>query len=610
MKPIRVLLPLLDRRDRARIAGLAVLILGGSVLETFGVGAVFPFVALIQDPETASTSKLLNPVYRALGQPDYPQFVLFLAVGLAVFFLVKNGYLALVTFIQQGFIKKKRVDIAHELFDSYLRKPYTFHLERNSADLVRNLTIEISRVVNNVIMATIQIVTDGAVAVGLMALLVVADPISALAAMLLVGVTGLAFFSLVRRELSDYGSARLDQQGQLIRQINHAVGGIKEVKILGAEDYFLGLFDRNNQAFASAYRYYETLKGLPRLFFETIAVFALAGLIYLVHLDQTGMHDILPTLSLFAVAAFRLMPTVNSIQSSVNSVRFFADSVSVVAQDIDVEPSSAAASSGSYVDYSAQVTTVPKLSDRIAVKGLGYQYPGSAVRSISNVDLVIPFGTAVGLAGRSGAGKTTLVNVLLGLLEPTSGNILVDGVDIRTDISAWQRQIGYIPQSIYLIDDTLRRNIALGLPDSAIDESRVWTACRTAKLDDFIEGLDHGLDTVVGERGVRLSGGQLQRVGIARAIFRDPSILVMDEATASLDSKTELEIVKTLESAKGSRTLVMIAHRLSTLELCDVVCVLKGGVLVETGTLAELRSRGAEFMAVMSGYPHEGHPQS
>lgn len=595
MSALRKLLPLFSRRDKFEAAGLIVLILGGSLLEMLGVGLVFPFVTLIQDPTAVTSSRYLNLIYVRLGQPPYMTFIVYLAVGLVLVYLIKNGYLAILAFLQHGFIQKKRVDFAHKLFDAYLNKPYTFHIETNSADLVRNLTIEISRVVNNVMMVSIKLITDGTVAVGLIALLFVADITSAFAALILVSLTGIIFYVVVRRKLAEYGRIRLDQQGILIRQINHGIGGIKEVKVLGTEDYFLALFDSHSRAFSSAYRYYETLGDLPRLFLESVAVSALAAMVILFQARSDSFQTVLPTLSLFTVAAFRLMPTINRLQSSVNSMRFFSDSVSVITEHLELDGDAKAVSAPERRREAKPTMTVPKLSKQISLIHLSYQYPSAAIPSLTDITLQIPCGSAVGLAGRSGAGKTTMVDVLLGLLHPTSGTVLVDGVDVEENLPGWQRQIGYIPQSIYLIDDTLRRNIALGIPDARIDDERVWGACKAARIDEFVEGLEGGLEAVVGERGVRLSGGQLQRIGIARALYRDPQVLVMDEATASLDSRTELEIVKTLESVKGRRTLIIIAHRFSTLELCDLIFVLKDGLLVESGTLADLQQEGTEF---------------
>ncbi|MEB3826905.1 ABC transporter ATP-binding protein [Phormidium sp. CCY1219] len=600
MKFFKKLLYLFTTRERWQIAGLFILILIGAGFETLGVGLVLPFISLLENPQRVQEAGLLRSVYQAVGEPSTRQFLIWAGLGLIGIYLIKNAYLTGLTYLQCRFICNKQVELCARLFHAYLYSPYTFHLQRNSAELIQKINSE-AFMVGSILSTGILALTEITILTAIALLLLLIEPVTFLMAAGVLTVATVSFYRLVRIKLSQLGKARQYHQGQVIQMINQGLAGVKETKILGREKLFLEAYNTHNIAANRTLQYFQIVNQLPRFFIETIAVVALMLIFVSVLAQGRELSAVLPTLSLFAAAAFRLMPSINRILNSVTTIRFSSYSVHVIYHDFkELKP---LLEHPKVANYSKLTNTNPVWETAIALRNVFYQYPGASDASLRGISLTIPRGTSVGFVGSSGAGKTTIVDVILGLLPPTEGQVLVDGRDIYDDLSAWQRSIGYIPQSIYLCDDTLRNNIAFGIPADEINEDWIESAIESAQLTELVKSWPQGLDTLVGERGVRLSGGQRQRVGIARALYHNPEVLVMDEATAALDNQTEAGVMEAVEKLSGEKTLIMIAHRLSTVKNCDRLYFMNQGKIVDAGTYDELCQSNQEFQKMAQVVP-------
>ena len=389
---------------------------------------------------------------------------------------------------------------------------------------------------------------------------------------------GWAYHAMVRTRLLSWGEARQRHEGLRIQHLLQAFSAVKDVKVLGREDEFLSQFQRHNTGSSIVNRRQVTLQQYPRLWLELIAVIGLASVVLVMIAQGDSPSAIVPTLGVFAAAAFRLLPSANRVLGSVQNVRYAVPVVEVLTEEFRLLAPTAPAQHGARLPFESD----------LALEGVSFRYDGAHVPALSGVTLRVPRGSTVGLIGTTGAGKSTLVDIILGLLAPAEGVVRVDGVDIQTRLRGWQDQIGYVPQSIYLTDDSLARNVAFGLPAEVVDEAAVWRALTAAQMADFVRDLPQGIHTEVGERGVRLSGGQRQRIGIARALYHDPAVLVLDEATSSLDTRTERDVMQAINALHGEKTIIIVAHRLSTVEHCDRLYRLEKVGVVEEGSTARV----------------------
>ncbi len=562
---------LFDGGARGRLLAILLLNLGAAMLEALSAGLVVPFIAMLGNPDYVYSQPALNRVYATLSMTSPAQFQIAAALALLLFFVAKNGYLAMTTSVQYGFIYREMSRMSERMFSRYLHLPYGFHIQTNSAVLIRNVSNEVLMFFTNVLVPALTLFAEITVVIALLVLLLWFAPLPALLALALLGGLTIAFHLVVRRKVSRYGLMQQAEQSERIKSINQGLGGIKEIKVLGREDYFAQAFARHERIFAEVTRYAMVLNQMPRLFMETVAYSALFLGVVGVLFSGGQTATLLPMLALFAVAAVRLLPSANRILGSVTRISYYRPSLDVVSADALLEPSAQA--------EGGQPASI-RFEREIALRGVHYTYPGAAAPALQGAELVIPKGASVALTGPSGAGKTTLADIILGLLQPGSGQVLVDGVDVRDSIHAWQRHLGYVPQTIYLSDDSIRRNVAFGIPDAQIDDRRIWSALALAQLKPHVEALPDGLDAVVGERGISLSGGQRQRVGIARALYHDPDVLILDEATSALDAETEREIALSIDSLMGHKTLIIIAHRLATIEKCSLKFHLDNGEIV------------------------------
>jgi ABC-type multidrug transport system fused ATPase/permease subunit len=572
----RFLLTPAERKSALVLLGLMALGMG---LETLCTGLVVPVVALITQPDLAARYPPLAFALAWLGHPSHAGLIFGAMLTLVAVYAVKNLYLAFLAWRQARFSYGVQASVSHRLFAGYLRQPYAFHLQRNSAELISNTTRE-TAIFHDALFSALMVVTEVLVLAGISILLLVIEPLGALVTVLLLAAAAWSFHQVTRKRSARWGERRQVHEALRLQQLQQGLGGAKDVKLLGREEEFLAQFAGHNAQSVRVAQYQGTLQQLPRLWLEFLAVFGLVILVFTMLAQGKSAASIAPTLGLFAAAAFRLMPSVNRVVGGMQTLRYTAPAVYTLYEEMKLAPADPG--------RAPRPASAPSFQDEIALLGVTYTYPQAATPALSDVEVRVGKSESVGIIGTSGAGKSTLVDVLLGLLPPGAGQVKVDGADVQENPRAWQDQIGYVPQSVYLTDDSLRRNVAFGIADADIDDAAVMRAIRAAQLDGFVAELPQGLDSLIGERGVRLSGGQRQRIGIARALYHDPAVLVLDEATSALDTATERGVMQAVTALHGRKTIVIIAHRLSTVAGCDRLYRLEAGRVVAEGTHAEV----------------------
>ena len=558
---------LLGRRERLQAAGLLLLLLLGALLEMLGVGAIPAFVLLLTNPGAAAQSALGQRLIPLLGSGPGEIIALRAATALFLLFIVKNLFLVIVTWAQARFGFNRGVAVARRLFAAYLHGPYLMHLQRNSAELLRNANEQAMEAIGAGLMPLLSLALEGFTIAAILLLLLSIEPVTSLAAFIILGGTTVLFLRFVRTRMLRLGERMHRHRVRMIQAVNEGLGSIKVTKTLGREAAFVGQYGVAAYGFAATARTRQVMQEVPRLLLETVAVGGLLAVAALLLVQGRGVTQLVPTLALLSVAVVRMIPSFNRIMGALNSLRYGSFALSTVVRDLRELPPPPTL---------PRAEPLPLRSD-IRLESVGFTYPGTSAAVLVDVSLTIPRGSVVGLMGPTGCGKTTLVDVMLGLLEPSGGRVLIDGTTLEGRVREWQAQIGYVPQDIYLADDTIRRNVAFGIPDEEIDELKVRQAVEAAQVHEFVDRWPAGLDTVVGERGVRLSGGQRQRIGIARALYHDPAVLLLDEATSALDHETEEAVIKAVDALRGRRTIVLIAHRLTTLRCCDQVYALRQG---------------------------------
>lgn len=568
MKTMKLIWEILLPGQRVEAGVLLALMAVGMVLELLGIGLVVPTLAVMVQDQSRLQSPLFTAFRERLADIPSPQLlILGLGIVLAVY-SVKCGFLAFLAVRQAKFVAGVQTSVSERLFSGYLTQPWQFHLTRNSADLIRN--IDSVQGFATTCTVLLMLMAESLVICGLIVLLIWCEPIGAIVVGVMLTVSTLLYDRFTRGRLVRWGRLRYDHAAEVLKCLHEGLGGAKDVKVLGREPEFCQRFFNHASIVARMAGRQALFQQLPRLWYELLAVAALCVLTIVMLWQGKPTQAFVPAVGLFAAAAFRVLPSANRIAMGLQQIRFAriqtetirTELVSIHNHDVD-EP-----------------TEAIRLAHSLALDSIGFRYGGATADTLTGISLVILKGQSIAFIGGSGVGKSTLVDVILGLLKPTSGRVLVDGRDIQTCLSGWLANVGYVPQSIFLTDDTIRRNVAFGVNDSEIDDAAVDRALRAAQLDAFVGTLPTGKETLVGERGVRLSGGQRQRIGIARALYRDPDVLVLDEATSALDGATEREVMAAVNALHGRKTLIVIAHRLTTVENCDVVYQLNGGRMV------------------------------
>jgi ABC-type multidrug transport system fused ATPase/permease subunit len=579
MNSIRSVWRVLTPRQRSAAVVLFGMMLVSMVLEMLSVGMVVPALAFMSGDFLSEPTGPVAEWLAWLGNPSRKQLILGGLVVLSAMYAIKSLFLVFVHYWQSRYIATLQSSLSQRIFASYLAQPWTFHLAHNSVELNRNIG-EVQTVCNAGA-TLLNAAADTLVTLGIVTLLLVVEPVGALVVGCLLVFAALVFDRLTAAPSRKHGVAR-HRHTKLASKIKfQSLGAAKDVKVHGCEAEFVGQFATHATQLARAGAHHAFFAHMPRLWYELLAVGALSLFTAILILQDDSTKSIIPTLGLFATAAFRLLPSVNRLSHAVQTLRYQEAPVATVARELEL----------AMPPIVRQDRPPLPFRHELVIDGLSFRYSDAGAPTLDDVSFTIAHGTSVGIIGASGAGKSTLVDLILGLLTPTAGRITVDGFDIQGDLRAWRQGVGYVPQSIYLFDDTIRRNIAFGLPDAQIDDAAVERAIQAAQLDAFIAELPKGLDTVVGERGVRLSGGQRQRIGIARALYRDPAVLVLDEATSALDDATERGVMRSVNALHGVKTLLIVAHRLTTVEQCDVVHRLDRGRIIRTGSFAEVTSR-------------------
>ena len=585
----RKLSKLLTKRDKRNAVLLFLITAIGALFEVLGVGVIPAFVLVINTPDRLLEYPAARAVYDALGISSTQEMILWAAVGLIGVFVLKNAWLAFVAYSRARFSSNRQAEMSNRLFRAYLKAPYTFHLQRNTAILLRNATSEAQAIAGGVLLSTLSLVMEALVMVLIFVLLFVVNPVVTLVTFTILGGVTVVFYRATRARISHYAKTAQHHRRRALQSVNQGLGGLKESRVLGRERYFYDEYQSSTWGLAEANRYKSVISALPRLFLETLAVIGLLSVTAILVAQGRDMASVVPTLALLGVAVVRLMPSFTKISSDFVAFKWGDRALTAVYDDL-MELGITPEGEG----WNEATEPLP-FEAALEIRDLRYRYPAAAEESLKGVSLTIPKNHSVAFVGPSGAGKTTIADVILGLLTPTEGGVYVDDVDAQTNLAAWQRKIGYIPQHIYLTDDSIRRNVAFGIDDDDISEADVWEALEAAQLRDLVETLPEGLDTFVGERGVRLSGGQRQRIGIARSLYHKPEVLVMDEATSALDNETERRIVEALENLQGEHTLIVIAHRLSTVRNCDTLFFLRDGQLEAAGSYDELLATNETF---------------
>ena len=503
-----------------------------------------------------------------------------LAVGfmLAVY-VVKNVFLAVSTWIQRGFLTRVTSRIAARMLEVYIRQPYAFHLRKNSSSLIRN-TQDAQLIVAGGIEPMLTILTEGLIALALFSVLVAIEPLGTICVIgILLGAT-FVFQRFFDQKLQRWGTLRQIQKGAIIQTIQQGLGAVKDVQVLGREDWFVDEHRERQALDANLLRRINTVQAIPRLWLEVMAIAGLVGLVVIMLATGKEIDRIIPTVGLFAATSFKVLPSINKLVNSRQTLKVSRSTIETIHHDLDLPVAMSRSTLNSGFHFKS-----------VVVEHLDFKYEQSESLVLSRINLKILSGEAVGFVGQSGSGKSTLIDIMLGLLHPQTGSVFINGQSIEDVKQSWQKTIGYIPQTIFLMDDSLRRNIAIGIADKEIDELAITEALKSAQLEEFVASLPDGLDTVVGERGVRLSGGQRQRIGIARALYHRPSVLVLDEATSSLDTETEHGVMQAVQALQGDKTVIIVAHRLSTVEYCDRLYRLDAGRIVDEGTFDEVMNR-------------------
>ncbi len=563
---------LLDKKTKRYTVILFFMIILSSLTELLGIAVIYPVIDFATDDMSSRSTVLISELIGRVFNTDSKREIVFIMiVSIIIIYALKCFYVCYVYSRQFKYAATVKRDMATKLMKAYLKQPYSFFLEKNSSELIRGVnsdTSQLFQLINNIL----TVFSNALTALSIVILLSVTNLIMTLTIAGILSVCLALIIFVIQKKNRKNGYINQRVNGFLIKHLKQAFEGVKEIKLLNIENKFIEVYDDTYKRSTQLDVKYSIYNTMPKYLIEFFAISAvLLYLGYEIAFDPNYMK-LLPQLGLFCVSAFKLLPSVNAMYSAFNAVVYYRPSIDLVYHDVKE------ADSFEY-SYEDALIDCPEMSfkDTVKAENLSFKYSSEGKVVLDKVNFEIPRGKSVALVGPSGGGKTTTADLFLGLLQPTGGQISVDGVNIETNMWGWRKKLGYIPQTIYLLDDSIRKNVAFGLSDDEIDDERVWKALDEAQLKDFVKGLNEGLNTEVGERGARLSGGQRQRIGIARALYRNPEVLVFDEATSALDNETEREVMKAIESLQGTKTMLMIAHRLSTIENCDIVYKVEDG---------------------------------
>jgi len=579
MNVVKKLGYIFNRKQKLEIIWLFIVITIGSALELLGVSIVLPVIDAIMSPTTILDDPKYRWIYDVFHMTSVKQLILFMLIGMVAVYIIKNAFLIYMYMIQFKFVYENQRILADKMMRCYLDQSYLFHVSKNSAELLRNINEDTGNFFG-ALQASIRLLTELMVCAVLGIYLLIKDKTITISIIFLMIIMLFFFVKIYKRYLLKLGTRNRYYQMTLNKWVQQAFGGIKEAKVLNKENFFYEKYDEAYRGHAQSEYRYHTLLTLPKPIIEAMCICGLMGAIAIKFYRGASIAYFVPIISVFAVAAFRLLPSFNRITEYLGTIMYQKSAIDSVYHDLkEVEELNRKRETDS---KKQEIVLAPRQFIReITLQHVTFQYPNTEKDVIKDLDLTIAKNSSIAFIGQSGAGKTTLADMILGILEPQKGDILIDDMSIYKNMDMWHRMIGYIPQNIYLMDDTIRNNIAFGVSKDRIDEKRLERAVEQAQLKELIDSLEQGLDTGIGERGVRLSGGQRQRIGIARALYNDPQIMILDEATSALDNDTEKAVMEAIESLHGKMTLIIIAHRLSTIQNCDHVYEVKDGTVIQ-----------------------------
>lgn len=565
------LMIILTNQERRAIPKLLCLMIVGMFLEALSIGLLVPAIGLMTQHNGINTFPTIQVISTWMDNFSQAHFI---AIGILVIVFVyafKTLFLIYMLGKQNRFSFQLQSDMSTRLFYGYLKQPWSFHLQRNSSQLIQHIMSETSLFVGNALQPGLILCSEILVVLGTLILLLVAKPVESLIVLGFLGIAALIYYHLAHAKSISCGKERYVQDVLRMLHLQQGLRCVKEIALLGKEQYFSEVYQKHSLKSVAANEQYKRFLDLPRLTLEFIGVTGLALLVLLMLAEHEPVQNILPILILFSAVAVRLMPSVNRILSAVNNLRYAKEIIHRLHAEFIL------------INRKTEDSINEKIlfSDKILLKNICYRYTNCDRDVLKNINISIPCGDSIGIIGTSGAGKSTLIDLILGLFDPTQGSVWVDSTNISTNLRGWQKQIGYIPQTIHLLDDTIRRNIAFGIPDESSDGAAMLRAIEAAQLAEFVLSLPAGMDTLVGEDGTRLSGGQRQRIGIARALYHDPQVLVLDEATSALDVATEHEVMRAMNQFHGKKTLIIVTHRLSGVKNCDVIYKLEHGEIIQ-----------------------------
>ena len=577
-KVLKKLNVILDSKQKNRMKLLVVMMIIGALLETVSISLVLPIATVMTNPDSINGDSIAGILYRMLGCENVQQFAIAMLVGILIAFVVKNVFLFIQTKMQLDFVYNNQFETSRKMMINFMKRPYEYYLNAETAVIQRNITSDVNNMYA-MVLSILQLMSEFVIFTFLGTFLIIQDAVMFIVIGGLLVLVLLTIKVVLKPIMIRAGQENQDYYAGLFKWINQAVTGIKEIKIANKESYFISEYAKCGDGYVQAVKKYSLYNTAPKLLIETICIAGFVVYMLIAFAMGRDTESIVVSISAFAVAAIKLLPSANRINNQLTNIAYFEPFFYGASDNLqaDISDKSIVYDAGAYTGEE----TVQKLPirDKILLENITYKYPNTEKYIFDHMDMEIPIGQAIGIVGTSGSGKTTVVDILLGLLEMETGLITADGADVNTkeNYPRWLGNVGYIPQTIFMLDSDIRHNVAFGVPDELTDDDKVWRALKEAQLDTFVKSLPKGLNTEIGERGIRLSGGQRQRIGIARALFDDPEVLILDEATSALDNDTEAAIMESINSLHGKKTLVIIAHRLQTIEKCDMVYRVENG---------------------------------
>jgi ABC-type multidrug transport system fused ATPase/permease subunit len=564
------------KQSKRRVPFVMLLGILGTAVEAFGIGLVIPVMTTMSKASPGNSGSVLQPLFNFFGIQSVGTMVGVAVLSIVVAFMVKNTYQLFYSWYVSKFSNFSSQQLSSMLFRSFLRRPYTFHLQRNSSELLNTVQQEVGMTLGIVTSTTgllKEILLGGSVAV----LMFITEPVAAASTLVILIFGSILYTKVTKPRIAYFGQQRQKIQAPLMRYLLQGFGGVKDIQVLGRSEDFASQYEKQNIVVQKAGLRYGLVRQIGPIWTELLAMSGLTVVVWVMVWQGRAPDRIIPLLGLFVIATWRFVPTINNVVGLVNSLAYSKPAVESLYNEFE------------YIKKQNEIIkTQAVFADKIEMRNLTFSYANTLAPSLRDVNIVVRKGETVGFIGPSGAGKSTLVDVILGLLPPSSGELLVDGINMHEHNIEWQSTIGYVAQAIYLTDDTIRRNVAFGIAENEIDDVALERALKSAQLWEFVQGLPDKTHSIVGERGIRVSGGQRQRIGIARALYHEPQVLVLDEATSSLDIETETEVMSAIRALQGFKTILIVAHRLSTVQHCDRVYKIEDATIVGEGTLEEL----------------------